>query len=231
MCICAIAAKTASSLSIIPAYFFAIFHVCMRISFNLNAFTTKTNVDKIIGRKWNCCQLKIHTVFTILTCFSRLAIWLISARLYGLLNTWPELFPFSKIDEALGKTIFFVSLQEKTTSNIFYLKKKNSLNICQKCHTITWIWSVRWNYCCRRRRGLNHFQNLKRIVEDFLHNYLVNWSYQLYFQHRLNHCWIHNQPTPMNSLFNCSEMNMISQLKNCFDVECDRCERRMWLVA
>lgn len=49
-----------------------------------------------------------HTIFT---CFSKLAIWSISAFLYGLLNTWPVLlFPIVKIDEALGRTAFFVSL-------------------------------------------------------------------------------------------------------------------------
>lgn len=62
---------------------------------------------------------------TIFTCFSRLAIWSFSAFLYGLLKTSPVLFvPFNKIDEALGRSVFFVSLEKKKQqiNRIYHMK-------------------------------------------------------------------------------------------------------------
>lgn len=91
------------------------------------------NEQTFISRNCFCCpaldtttNTKLEKLLrTIFTCFSRLAIWSFSAFLYGLLKTSPVLFvPFNKIDEALGRSVFFVSLEKKNqqTNRIYHMK-------------------------------------------------------------------------------------------------------------
>lgn len=119
MCVGTWRPKSTTPLAIVPAYFLAVFHLCVCICVDLLAnrksdkFTLNGTLDMFyLIEAIYTMIVRTDTEYpvpTILTCFSKLAIFAFSATLYGLLNTWPVVLVLDNTADALGNVcIFFI---------------------------------------------------------------------------------------------------------------------------